>query len=71
MTFGRVVKWGNSLGVRLSKRVAEREGIKEGDEVILTKRPITAGELTSRFGPVPRKTPTQRLKDEARRGWGA
>jgi hypothetical protein len=32
---GRVLRWGNSLGLRISKADAERLGLHEGDEVDL------------------------------------
>jgi antitoxin MazE len=32
----QVAKWGNSLAVRLPKKVVEKLGLKEGDEVNLT-----------------------------------
>ncbi len=31
----RVVKWGNSLAVRISKAVARRAGLKEGDPILI------------------------------------
>lgn len=31
----KVLKWGNSYGIRLSKEEAERAGLKPGDEVVV------------------------------------
>ncbi len=35
MSKAQVVKWGNSLAVRIPKPVAEKAGVAEGDPVIL------------------------------------
>lgn len=34
----KVLKWGNSYGIRLSKDDVEREGLKPGDEVVVEVR---------------------------------
>lgn len=63
-------KWGNSIAVVIPKDVVDKERIKEDQEVVLTvenERP-KAGVLFGRF-PQLRKTPTQQLKNEARKGW--
>lgn len=31
----KVLRWGNSYGIRISKEDAEREGLREGQEVVL------------------------------------
>ena len=36
---GKIAKWGNSLAVRVPKRVAEGAGLSEGDAVDLTSQP--------------------------------
>ena len=35
MSTAQIVKWGNSLAVRIPKPVAEQAGVTEGDPVIL------------------------------------
>ena len=35
MSKGQIVKWGNSLAVRIPKPVAEKAGVEAGDPVIL------------------------------------
>jgi antitoxin MazE len=32
-----IQKWGNSLGVRLPKAIAERQSLKEGSRVVVTE----------------------------------
>jgi antitoxin MazE len=41
-----VVKWGNSLAIRLPKALVESMGLKAGDEVDLT--PLSTGEISVR-----------------------
>jgi antitoxin component of MazEF toxin-antitoxin module len=31
----KVLRWGNSYGIRISKQDAEREGLREGQEVVV------------------------------------
>ncbi len=63
-------KWGNSIAVVIPRDVAEKQHIKEDQEIVITieKEKPRAGCLFGRF-PELRKTSTQELKDEARRGW--
>ena len=70
MVTARVTRWGNSLGIRIPKKKAMLEGIKEGDQVLIIKNGLTAGDLVRRFGIRKFKRSTQEMKDEARRGWG-
>ena len=35
MAVSQVVKWGNSLAVRIPKPVAEEAGVQEGDEIVI------------------------------------
>ena len=35
MSKAQIVKWGNSLAIRIPKPVAEKAGVEEGDPVIL------------------------------------
>jgi len=51
-----VERWGDDLGVRISKSIAERIGVAEGTEVVLTVR---EGELIV----VPRGTARSSLGD--------
>ena len=70
MVTARVTRWGNSLGIRIPKKKAILEGIKEGDQVLIIKNGLTIKELLRRFGARKSKKSTQEMKDEARRGWG-
>jgi antitoxin component of MazEF toxin-antitoxin module len=31
----KILRWGNSYGIRISKKEAEREGLREGQEVVI------------------------------------
>jgi len=70
MVTARVTRWGNSLGIRIPRKEAVVEGIKEGDQVLIIKNGLTAGELVRRFGIRRSGKSIQRMKDDARRGWG-
>ena len=35
MPTGQVVKWGNSLAIRIPKPVAEQAGVSEGDPIVI------------------------------------
>jgi antitoxin MazE len=35
MTEAQIVKWGNSLAVRIPKPVAEAAGVREGDAIVI------------------------------------
>jgi antitoxin MazE len=35
MSLARMVKWGNSLAVRIPKTIAQEAGVREGDAVII------------------------------------
>jgi antitoxin MazE len=35
MPVSRVVKWGNSLAVRIPKPLAEEAGVREGDDIVI------------------------------------
>ena len=35
MPTAQIVKWGNSLAIRIPKPVAEKAGVEEGDPVVL------------------------------------
>ena len=65
-------KWGNSVGVVIPNKVIQREGIKEGQEVIMTlvsRRKTTVGDLfeLAKKHHLPRKKfkrSTQEILDE-------
>lgn len=35
MATGQIVRWGNSLAVRIPKPVAEEAGVREGDPIVI------------------------------------
>ncbi len=45
MPTAQIVKWGNSLAVRIPKPVAEKAGVREGDPIIIE---AGAGEISLR-----------------------
>ncbi len=55
----KISKWGNSLAVRIPQDVAERAGIRAGDEVAVT---ASSGKLT-----VMRKKQGYRIEDFVKR----
>jgi antitoxin component of MazEF toxin-antitoxin module len=60
-------KIGGSLAVFLPKDFVDKEGIKESQTLrIELKKQIRVKDV---FGILDIKTPTQKLKDEARKGW--
>ena len=61
-----VRKWGNSLGVVIPSSEAEKEGLREHDEVEITIR--RAIDIRQLYGKYPFRD-LQRLKDELRKGW--
>lgn len=59
---------GNSLGVTIRADEAMRQGLSEGDEVVLEiERKVTPKEL---FGKFRFSKSSQELKDESREAWG-
>jgi antitoxin component of MazEF toxin-antitoxin module len=69
MMIARVARHGNSLGVRLPKKKALIEMIKEGDTVTVLKCNVTAGELVHCFGVCKSKKRIQKMVEDARKGW--
>ena len=61
-------KIGGSIGIILPKDAVEREGIKPDQNIVVEiKKQVKVKDV---FGMFPDwKTPTQKLKDEARKGW--
>jgi antitoxin MazE len=55
MPTAQIVKWGNSLAVRIPKPVAEEAGVREGDPIVIE---AAAGEISLR-----RKQRTPTLKE--------
>jgi hypothetical protein len=62
-------KWGGSIGIILPSDVVERESIKPNEhlKIIVKKMPL-AKDIWN-LGPVTTKEPTQKIKDELRKGW--
>jgi antitoxin MazE len=46
MPTAQIVKWGNSLAVRIPKPVAEEAGVREGDPIVIEA--AAAGEISLR-----------------------
>ena len=64
----KVRKWGSSLGIVIPKEVAEVKDLRAGDEVLAEIRKLS--DLREIFGSLSGwRRSTQRIKDEARRGW--
>lgn len=45
MPIAQIVKWGNSLAVRIPKPIAEEAGVREGDPIVIE---ATVGEISVR-----------------------
>ena len=60
-------KWGSSIGVILPKEIVEKQGIKEGDEIVINV--FKKGNLKDVFGKLRTRMPGQKFKDMARKGW--
>lgn len=58
--------WGNSLGAIIPKEIVNQIGLKEGEEVELSVRPVT--DIKRLFGKYP-SGDAQKTKDEMRAGW--
>jgi antitoxin component of MazEF toxin-antitoxin module len=65
-TKARLKKWGNSLGVVIPKEAAERNGLREGEEVEI--RLTKLSDITELRGKYP-VADLQAAKDEMRKGW--
>ena len=64
----KVRRIGNSLGVIIRAEEAKRQGLSEGDEILIeVERRVSPRDL---FGKFKFTKTTQELKDEAREGWG-
>jgi antitoxin component of MazEF toxin-antitoxin module len=58
--------WGNSLGAIIPKEIVNQIGLKEGEEVEISVRPVT--DTKRLFGKYPSGN-AQKAKDEMRAGW--
>ncbi len=60
-------KWGNSLGITLSKEVVEEEHLHENQKVLVEIKKIA--DIKDFFGAFKFSKSAQQLKDEMREGW--
>ena len=60
-------KWGNSIGVIIPREIVEKQGIKEGDEIVISV--FKKGDLSDTFGTLKTKLTGQQLKDLSRKDW--
>lgn len=58
--------WGNSLGAIIPKEIVNQAGLREGEEVEISIRPVT--NVKRLFGRYPTGN-AQKAKDEMRTGW--
>lgn len=64
----KILKWGNSMGIRLSKEQAKKSGFKIGDEVEVEIKKYTTGKDI--WGLLPKKGDTEKELDEIDRLFG-
>lgn len=62
----KLKRWGNSYGIVVPKEIAEKEGLKEGEEVEISVR--RASDIKHLFGKYHFKD-LQPQKEEMRKGW--
>ena len=62
----KLKRWGNSFGVVVPKKIVEKEGLKEGEEVEISVR--KASDIKQLFGKYPFKN-LQLQKERMKRGW--
>jgi len=60
-------KWGNSLGVTLSKEVVEKEKIRPNDEVVITVTKVAP--IKELFGTFKTNKTTEEMRKESKKGW--
>ena len=60
-------RWGNSLGITLSREIVEREHLRENQPLVLEIKRV--GDIRGLKGLVSFKKSTQQLKEEMRKGW--
>jgi hypothetical protein len=62
-------KWGSSIGVVIPSEVVEKERIKPNEKIhIVVKKCPLARDIWN-LGPLAVTEPTQKIKDELRKGW--
>jgi len=66
-TEATVRRWGNSLGIVLSRDVITEKHLKEDDVVLVEV--VKRADFGDIFGSLRRKASGQRFKDLARAGW--
>ncbi len=62
-------KWGGSIGVVLPKDVVEREHISPKERIRIVVKKIPLARDIWNLGPITTREPTQKIKDELRKGW--
>ncbi|MBI2148340.1 hypothetical protein HYU23_01560 [Candidatus Woesearchaeota archaeon] len=62
-----VKKWGNSMGIILSKQIVEKEKLNENDKISI--QIIKEANFKNVFGSLKRKMSGQQMKDLVRQGW--
>lgn len=60
-------KWGNSLGITLSRNVIEEEDLHENQKVIVEIKKVA--DMKRFFGAFKFSKSAQQIKDEMREGW--
>ncbi|MBI2141346.1 AbrB/MazE/SpoVT family DNA-binding domain-containing protein [Candidatus Woesearchaeota archaeon] len=60
-------KWGNSIGIILPKDTVKSQGIKEGDDMVVSV--FKRGNLEDVFGKLKTEMTGQEFKNLARKGW--
>ena len=63
----RLKKWGKSLGAIIPKKVVKQAGLKEGEEVEISVRPVS--DIKRLFGRYHTGISTQRIKNDMKAGW--
>jgi len=62
----KLKRWGNSYGVVVPRDLAEKEGLKEGEEIEISVRKVS--DIKHLFGKYPFKD-LQLEKEEMRKSW--
>ena len=62
-----VRKWGNSLGIILSRDLVEEKHLKEDDRIVIEV--VKEADLGDIYGSLPRTMSGQKFKDLVRKGW--
>ncbi len=68
ITKTKLKHWGSSLGVVVPKEIVRKEGLKEGEEVLIEVK--KAHSINEIFGSLKGwKIDSQRIKDQLRKEW--